>query len=594
MSEPIKLLPLSWVSRSFRGMSLALGEWIALSSVLKFLALVSPFAMQVIIDRVLPFERASSLYIILFLLIAVALFESTIGYLLGQVGSWIGNRVSQDLELRIFNHLLKLPFQALSRWPVGELLARINEVDKVRAFLGYATTGLLLDAVFTVIYAGVLFAISPMLTLVLLLAMPIQLALYMIFGPMQRRRFDVSFLAGSRHSARTVETFSNVTSIKSLGAEDKAVVRLQETLTDSTEKNFWSNTLVVFAGAVSEFADKCMVASVIFFGAQLVISKDLSLGQLVSFHLLSGFVAGPILGLASLWDDWQNLLVARRRVGELLLIETESEKPAFTTSAHDEGAILDVKNVDFTYGGKLPILRNFSHSFQSTGLTLVQGESGVGKSTFAKILAGLIRPEAGLISCNGIAFDNWNASAFRRRITYVPQETELFNGTIRENLSFGDSSSDDEMVEVLYGSGLVKDKAQARELLDVTIGDDAVALSGGQRQRLCIARALLNKPSLLILDEPVSSLDEHNQNLIYDLVSTPIKANCSCCHHPPIRLSRTSEKHPVFRGRFNGALDMSNDSHKQLSAVFTLLALEFICIAAITNCRVACRHFHPC
>lgn len=518
MNDPGRLLPLSWVSKSFRGTSLALGEWIALSSVLKLLALVSPFAMQVIIDRVLPFERASSLHIIFVLLLATAGFESTIGFLLGQVSAWIGNRVTLDLEMRTFSHILKLPYQTLTRWPVGELLARVQEIDKVRSFLGYASTGLVLDAVFTVIYAGVLFAISPMLTAILLLAMPIQLGLYLLFGPMQRRRFDTSFLSGSRHSARTVETFANATTIKALGAEDKAVARLQETLTDATEKGFWANTLVVLAGAVSGFADKAMVATVIYFGAQLVISKDLSLGQLVSFHLLSGFVAGPILGLASLWDDWQNLLVARRRVGELLLIDQEAEDGRHAMAETAEDNLLTLRNVDFSYGGKMPILKDFSHIFKKRGLTLVRGESGVGKSTFARILSGLTLPEAGLVLCEGTPFGSWNASAYRRHITYLPQESELFNGTVRENLAFARDSTDAEMAASLAAAGLVGSLQQGTEMLDLKIGDDAVELSGGQRQRLCVARALLNRPAMLILDEPASALDAQNQKLIYDLI----------------------------------------------------------------------------
>ena len=165
--------------------------------------------MQAIIDRILPYQRAESLAIVLVLLLAVAAFEALLGFTTGRLGVWIGLGIGRDLALRALHHIVHLPLAVLQKWPVGQILARISEIDKVQSFIAYTTSGLLLDAGFSLVYAAVLLTISPFLTGVLLLAIPLQFALYFIFGPLERRRFDKAFLAGSFHNARLVESFSN-------------------------------------------------------------------------------------------------------------------------------------------------------------------------------------------------------------------------------------------------------------------------------------------------------------------------------------------------------------------------------------------------
>jgi ATP-binding cassette, subfamily B, bacterial HlyB/CyaB len=200
--------PLSWFARSFAGYGSHLAELLTLSIVLRLLALVGPFAMQAIIDRILPFQRSESLTIILVLLLAVALFQAVIGYSAGLLGLWMSTRIGRDLSLRAIAHVFHLPFGTVQRWPVGELVSRIGEIGKIQAFLGYATSGLLLDAGFALVYAAVLFLICPLLTLVLLLAMPLQLALYLIFGPLERRRYDRAFMAGAAYNAKLVDALA--------------------------------------------------------------------------------------------------------------------------------------------------------------------------------------------------------------------------------------------------------------------------------------------------------------------------------------------------------------------------------------------------
>lgn len=402
---------------------------------------------------------------------------------------------------------------------VGQILARIAEIDKVQNFIAYTTMGLLLDAGFSLVYAAVLMTISPFLTLVLLLAIPLQFALYFIFGPLERSRFDKAFLAGSFHNARLVESFSNAITLKSLGAEHHALNRLDESLTEAMRQTLVAQNMSLGGRSVSSLFEKALVAIVIFFGARLVLAHDITLGQLVSFHLLSGYVSGPILGLAKLWDDWQNVQIARRRVGELLLEPTETLSPEHVVPSRQPMA-LQLDKVSFTYPDELPILQNISLKIEPTGLSLIVGPSGSGKTTLARLLAGLLPLDDGQMTLGNKLVHLLVPSAYRRCVAYLPQQPEVFNGTIRDNLHFAERANDDACWRALEQSALADWVRTLPIGLDTVIGDGGIHLSGGQSQRLSLARALLVNPAFLILDEPTSALDyETEQHIIAMLKS---------------------------------------------------------------------------
>ena len=508
-----ELIPLSWFRRSFDGRTLQFTEVAAVSIVLRLLALASPFAMQAIIDRILPYQRSESLALILVLLLSVAAFEGLLGFSSSRLGLWIGTGIGRDLGLRALRHVLHLPLATLQQWPVGQLLARIGEIDKVQSFIAYTTSGLLLDAGFSLVYAAVLFTISPFLTLVLLLAIPLQFALYLIFGPLERRRFDRAFLAGSFHNARLVESLSNIITLKSLGAERHALERLDASMTENMKQGLHAQNLAMGGQTLSGLFDKVLVAVVIFFGARLVLAHEMTLGQLVSFHLLSGYVSGPILGLARLWDDWQNVQIARQRVGELLLAPAEQEAPPMSQRVPADGS-LALTEVSFSYPGAKPLFRNLTVDFPRQGITLILGPSGCGKTTLARIIAGLLTVSEGEIRLGGQSLAQLAPSDFRRRIAYVPQIPELFNDTIRENLNFAKRVDDAARWRALERAALADFVRDVPGGLDAVIGDGGIHLSGGQSQRLALARSLLLEPAVLVLDEPTSALDQSTESQI--------------------------------------------------------------------------------
>ncbi|MFC2254526.1 peptidase domain-containing ABC transporter [Labrys portucalensis] len=513
------ILPFSWARFAFSSRTRLIVESVILSVVIRLLALVSPFAVQTIIDRILPYERAASLSIILVLLLCTALFEVLLGYVAGRLGSWIGTGIGRDLSLRAMRHILHLPLPIIRRWPTGELLARLGELGKVQSFMGYTSSGLMLDAGFALVYAAVLATISPFLTAVLLLAMPVQLALYFVFGPLERRRFDRSFLAGSFHNARLIETFSHATTLKALGAEHAALQRLDHSLTDSVSKGLHASNLALLGRTLSGLADKTLNAIVIFAGARAVLTHDLTLGQLVAFQLLSGHVSGAIFGLARVWDAWQNVQVARRRLGELLLQPTEPEVLMQHGKNLSPSGPLDLVELGFSYPSGSPIISSLTASIPPLGITLVVGPSGCGKTTLAKLLTGLLAPTAGAIHLAGQPTAMLPPAAYRRIVAYVPQTPELFNGSIRDNLRLAAAADEESLWQALARAQLNTTVRALPDGLDTRIGDGGVQLSGGQSQRLALARSLLLDPRILVLDEPTSALDGATEQAILTVLA---------------------------------------------------------------------------
>ncbi len=244
----------------------------------------------------------------------------------------------------------------------------------------------------------------------------------------------------------------------------------------------------------------------IYFGASLVLANEMTLGELVAFHLLSDRVSGPLLALAGLWDDWLNVGVARRRAGELLM-EKREECVSVQTGATSDADLIAF-DVSFAYPECPPILKAISFCIPPRGISLMIGPSGVGKTTLCKVMGGLFAPTSGEIKVGG--------AGVRGRVVYVPQAPDVFNGSIRDNLLIAKDATDDQLWAILGEVQLTATIAAMPNGLDTKVGEGGVALSGGQLQRLALARALLADPPFLILDEPTSGLDSDTEERVIE------------------------------------------------------------------------------
>jgi len=527
-------IPLSWFGKTLWKFTPLYLELIFLAICLRLIGLVEPFIFQVIIDRILPFEREASLIVVVAIFAAVSLFQLGFQVLSELLGMLTANRVTRELGARIFEHLFKLPFSHFRKWSVGETIARVSETDTIRAFLVGTTTGVLLDLIFVVVYIAVLFTLSTQLTWIVLAALPIQIFIYFCFGPFLRRRLRVQFDAGAAHQTQMVENISGIAAVKALSAEGKMLERLDETLHANLNAGYRVGVLNIWNDKLLFVVEQTVKISIIYFGAQLVFAGELTLGQLIAFHLLAEKVAGPIENFSSLWEAWQNVRVSRQRLGDVVNkpMEPFDNLPKLPPNIEPR---LSFKAVDFAYDPAHPILQNFNFIAEPNTLTLVVGPSGIGKSTFGRLASGIDVPTNGDILLGKEGISDYEPKNVRSQIAYVPQEPYLFSGTLRENLTLGDDlASEAELERALRIAAADTLVGQLPKGLDTHVGERGSALSGGQRQRIAIARSLLRRPKVIILDEPTSALDATaQQQMAQELKALKTEATVIIITHTP-------------------------------------------------------------
>jgi len=512
-SLPGQGVPLSWFSTTLRKHSLLYVELTFLAICVRLIGLLEPFVFQVVIDRILPFQREASLIVVIVVLIGANLFSLGFNLLAAFLGVSVANRLTSELGRRLFDHLFRLPLRHFRRWPVGETLSRIGETDTIRGFLIGVTTGASLDLLFIGVYFMVLLSISGKLTMVVAFAVPLQALLYMCFGPVLRKRLRAQFDAGSHHQARMVENLSGMTAVKALTAEGAMLSRLSETLAQTLNASRRVYTMNAVSGQLISLCEKGIFIGVIYIGAQQVFAGELTLGQLIAFQLIAEKIAAPIAGFSKLWQDWQNLRISRQRLGDIL--NSEQEKfGGGSVFPDDIEPRLAFQGVSFGYGpDEPPVISGLDLALEPRTCTLVVGPSGIGKSTFGRLAAGLEEPQSGIITVGGQDLAAFEPESLRSRVVYVPQEPYLFSGTLRENLLLRTpDASDAEILDALRISAAGELVFRLAQGLDTEVGERGSALSGGQKQRVAIARAILQKPAILILDEPTSALDEAAQH----------------------------------------------------------------------------------
>ncbi|WP_298972973.1 peptidase domain-containing ABC transporter [uncultured Roseobacter sp.] len=536
MAQPVQEVSLAWFTPTLRRYLFFFIELLLLAAFVRLLRLVEPFIFQVVIDRILPFQREASLIVIVVIFLAVTAFQVAFSLLSNLVGLRSANRVTYDLGRKIIRSLLTRPYAHFRQWDVGENIARINETDTIRHFLVGASISGLLDVSFAFLYIAVLYTLSPTLTAIILISMPVQVLVYFSFGPILRHALQNRFDSGARHQSNLVERISGISVLKAVGAEEESY-RL---LSGSLRRRLVADYRVGYLQAVNlniVFAvNQTITIAIIYVGANLVFTQELTLGQLIAFHLIASRVSEPIINFSAIWEDWQKIRISRRRLADIVLTKPEpfGELPRLPDVVEPR---LDLVDVTFGYDPAKPVIKNFSLQVAPYSMALIVGPSGVGKSTFGRLASGLEVPDDGKVVLGGHDIAKFDPQSVRENLVYVPQTTYLFNGSIRDNLLLGRDDIDEaEMWAALDAARAGDFIRQMAGGLDASVGERGSGLSGGQSQRVAIARAFLRAPRVMILDEPTSALDGATEAHIADTLDA-LRARMSLIvitHRPEI------------------------------------------------------------
>ncbi|WP_320667961.1 ABC transporter transmembrane domain-containing protein [Prochlorococcus sp. MIT 1307] len=514
---PKKLFGPSWFWPALRSHQGVLLQVLLAGFVVQLFTLANPLLIQVIIDKVITQRSLDTLQVLGIALLLVTLMEGVLGSLKTFLLSETTNRIDQRLGAEVIDHLLRLPLNYFDRRPTGELSSRISELEKIRTFLTSQAFTTILDAAFSVIYVVVMLLYSVTLTLISLLVLPIQIGLTLIGAPLFRRQFRNVAEANAKTQSHLVEVLTGIETVKAQNVEINSRWKWQELyglyINRSFEKTISGTTL----NQLSQVLQKISQLLVLWVGATMVLRGEMTLGQLIAFRIISGYVTQPLLRLSTIWQGLQELKVSFERLADVIDTPKESNEVEKTKLIMPpiEGFVT-FEAVDFSFvKGSRPILQNINLSIPAHQFIGIVGQSGSGKSTLMKLLPRLYLPENGRILVDGVDVKKVELDSLRRQIGIVPQEPLLFTGTISENISLAqpEASNDD----IVKAAKLANAHDFIMELPDgysTEVKERGSSLSGGQRQRITIARTLLGNPKLLILDEATSSLDYESEQKV--------------------------------------------------------------------------------
>ena len=489
-------------------------EVLLVSVVLQLLGLVTPLFFQVVMDKVLVHHGFSTLDVIAVGLLIVSLFEVSLNALRTYVFSHTCSRIDVELGASLFGHLLALPLPWFHARRTGDSVARMRELENIRSFLTGNGMTLVLDLVFSVIFIAVMLLYSPLLTLIVVLSLPCYLLLSIVVTPVLRSRLDEKFRRGAENQAFLVETVTAIDTVKAMAVEPRRRRKWEDQLAAYLQAAFRAGNVGNWASNIVSLISKLVTVATLWFGARLVIEGKLTVGQLVAFNMLAGHVASPVMRLAQMWSDFQQVGVSEQRLGDIL--NAPVEKSSSGTALPPVRGRIDFEHLYFRYRADgRDTLSDIHLSLQPGEVIGIVGRSGSGKSTLTRLLQRLMLPTSGRILVDGIDIALADPASLRRQIGVVLQESQLFNGTIRENIALSDPGAP--LSAVMHAAHLAGAHAFIADLpegYDTLLGEHGTGLSGGQKQRLAIARALMREPRILIFDEATSALDYESERVI--------------------------------------------------------------------------------
>lgn len=494
-------------------------QTIAGSLVVTILGLSTSVYVGKLVDYVMPNGNANLLNLMGLAMVAVIMVQLILNVFQSVFILKTGQRIDMSLILGYYKHLLKLPQQFFDNMRVGEIISRINDAVKIRAFINDVFISLVTNIFVFAVSFTIMFIYYWKLALIMLAIIPVYAAIYFTVNRLNKRIQRKVMEHSADLESQLVESISAVGTIKRFGLEEFANTKTEVRFIQLLGTIYKSGTNGIFSSLSTSTVSQLFTIIVLWIGTTFVIDRSITPGELLSFYSIIGYFTGPVASLIGFNRTIQDALIASDRLFEIMDLEHEENGAKINLTSQIMGDVV-FENVSFRYGTRTQVFENLNLTIPHGKVTAIVGESGSGKTTLMSILQNIYPIQSGSVFIGGYSIKHISNSSLRNEVSVVPQQVDLFAGNVVENIAVGEWEPDmKRVVDICSMLGMTKFIDSLPGGYQTYLGENGAALSGGQKQRIAIARALYRQPSMLILDEATSSLDSVAEALVQEAVN---------------------------------------------------------------------------
>lgn len=464
----------------------------------------------------------------MFLWIIGGIFAATVikvisSYYSEITSNFVTETIKREIKIDIFSHLEKLPINYFKKNKLGDTLSKLTNDTTSLGRIGFIIFDMFKELLTVLILTGRMFQVDYILALVSLILLPLIIRVVRKYTKKIRKYGRERQDTTGKVTAFTQETLSGIFVIKAFNNTDFVIDKYKDLTKEEFEQAYKTTKIKAKVSPINEVITTFMVLLVVLYGGyQILVTKKITSGDLISFVTALGLMHQPLKRLISKNNDLQDSLPSADRVVEIF--DEKIETDVFGEAVKFDEKIQNIKfeNVNYKYEDSNDyVLKNINLNVKAGEIVAFVGKSGSGKTTLVNLLARFFNTDEGTVTVNGVNIKNIPLGIYRNKFAIVPQETFLFGGTIKENISFGKEVTDEEIItasKMANAYNFIQEDLPNK--FETEVGERGALLSGGQKQRIAIARALIKNPEIMILDEATSALDSESEKLVQDALDS--------------------------------------------------------------------------